>query len=72
MANKTPRKKPDLSDTTRMPAVSDDRRDPPLPPTLPEDVELGGATGAVQVIGEGEDINRNDDDSATASDVARQ
>lgn len=58
------------SETGEMPAVPDERREPPMPPTLPEFEEPGSTTGLVRVVPESEDKTRDDDDSADAKDVA--
>jgi hypothetical protein len=41
--------------------------EPPLPPSIPEIADPGSTTGVMHVIGEGEDLAKHEDDSATSS-----
>lgn len=43
--------------------------EPPQPASIPEAPDPGGTTGIVHVIGEGEDLAKDKDDSASASQV---
>jgi hypothetical protein len=56
------------SETGEMPAVASERREPPMPTTLPEAAEPGSTTGWMPLVTEGEDRKRFKDDSATASE----
>lgn len=67
--SRKPNQKRDLrAETGEMPALSSERREPPMPPTLPELAEPGSTTGWMPVVTEGEDSSRFKDDSATASE----
>lgn len=43
--------------------------EPPQPTSIPEAPDPGGTTGIVHVIGEGEDLAKHRDDSASSSQV---
>lgn len=40
--------------------------EPPQPGTLPEAPDPGGTTGVIHVVGEGEDLAKHKDDSASS------
>jgi hypothetical protein len=43
--------------------------DPPQPPTIPEVPDPGSTTGIMHVMGEGEDLAKHQDDSASSGQV---
>jgi hypothetical protein len=69
MSNPNPKKKKSETKTGQMPRIDlgSVPVEPPQPSSVPEAPDPGGTTGIVHVIGEGEDLAKHKDDSASSS-----